>query len=66
MTLIHAQTPVFPQTSRIGLVLGIATADQWDILTLAVDILVSILQREESFSAFWEIHASKLETGIQS
>lgn len=36
------------------------------MLTLAVDILVRILQREGRFLAFLEIRASKLETGIQS
>lgn len=50
VTLIHAQTPVFPQTNRTGLVLTIAMADQWEMLTLAVDILATVLQREEFIS----------------
>lgn len=39
-------------------------ADEWETLTSVVDFLV--LEREESFLAFMEIHASKLEIGIQS
>lgn len=47
MTLILAQTPAFPQTGRTGLVLATAMADQWEILTLPVYILMGILQRKE-------------------
>lgn len=43
MTHIHAQTPAFPQTSRTGLVLAIAMASQWEMVTPLADIVVSVL-----------------------
>lgn len=49
ITLILAQIPASPQTGRTGLVLAIAMADQWQMLTLLVYILMGILQREEGF-----------------
>lgn len=40
-------------------------AEQWETATL-VHILMGILLRQKGFSASWEIHASKLGTGIRS
>lgn len=45
MTLILAQTPVFPPTGRTGLALAITMAEQWEMATLLVHISMGILLR---------------------